>query len=275
MPVFVFAVSQAVSIDWRHTVIAFVILHVLIFPSSNGYNSYQDRDESSIGGLKHPPKVSRSLYYVSLLFDSTGVLLGLLISPLFSLFVLVFVLMSRAYSYRNVRLKKYPVIGFLTVFIFQGAFIYLAASSAITSFSLGTFFTGRAVLCMAVASMFIGSMYPLTQIYQHQSDKKDGVITLSYKLGYLGTFVFSSILFAAGALLLFLVFTLRRQPFAFVVFLAAMLPVIIYLVRWTAKVRKDAIHASFENTMTMIVLASLCLNAYFGVMILDNRWRWF
>ena len=182
MPVFIFALSQAASINWRSTVIAFVILHVLIFPSSNGYNSYQDRDESSIGGLKHPPKVSKSLYYVSQLFDSAGVLLGLFISPSFSLLVLVLVLMSRAYSYRNVRLKKYPILGFLTVFVFQGAFVYLVASSAITNFSLGTFFSGHSLLCMSVASLFIGSMYPLTQIYQHQSDKKDGVITISKPL---------------------------------------------------------------------------------------------
>jgi 1,4-dihydroxy-2-naphthoate octaprenyltransferase len=275
MPVFIFALSQAASINWRSTVMAFVILHVLIFPSSNGYNSYQDRDESSIGGLKHPPKVSKSLYYVSQLFDSAGVLLGLLISPLLSLLILVLVLMSRAYSYRNVRLKKYPILGFLTVFVFQGAFVYLVASSAITNFSLGTFLSGHSLLCMSIASLFIGSMYPLTQIYQHQSDKKDGVITISYKLGYMGTFVFSSALFAAGSLLLFLLSASHHQPIAFVVFLAATLPVIVYLVRWTDKVRRDIVHASFENTMRMIFLASLCMNTYFGVMILDNHWRWF
>ena len=275
MPVFIFALSQAASINWRSTVMAFVILHVLIFPSSNGYNSYQDRDESSIGGLKHPPKVAKSLYYISLLFDGAGVLLGLFISPLFSLFVLVLVLMSRAYSSRNVRLKKYPIIGFLTVFVFQGAFVYLAASSAITNFSPGTLFSGHTLLCMSVASLFIGSMYPLTQIYQHQSDKKDGVITISYKLGYVGTFVFSSALFAAGSLLLFVLSASHHQPIAFVVFLAAMLPVIVYLIRWTDKVCKDIIHASFENTMRMITLASICMNTYFGFMVLDNQWRWF
>jgi hypothetical protein len=45
---------------------------------------------------------------------------------------------------------------------------------------------------MSVASLFIGSVYPLTQIYQHEADKKDGVTTISYKLGYVGTFFFLS-----------------------------------------------------------------------------------
>src|SRR5664279_1453604 len=117
MPVFLFALSQAITIDWQTTIIAFVILHLFIFPSSNGYNSYQDRDETSIGGLKHPPKVTKNLYYATLLLDFTGVLCALFVSIYFSMFIVIFVIMSRAYSYRNVRLKKYPIIGFLTVFI--------------------------------------------------------------------------------------------------------------------------------------------------------------
>src|ERR1035437_10788033 len=94
MPVFLFALSQANTINWQTTILAFVILHLLIFPSSNGYNSYQDRDETSIGGLKHPPKVSENLFYATLLFDLIGVLSALFVSVYFSLFVLVFVLMS-------------------------------------------------------------------------------------------------------------------------------------------------------------------------------------
>ena len=193
MPVFLFALSQANTIYWKPTAIAFVILHLFIFPSSNGYNSYQDRDETSIGGLKYPPQVSKNLFYATLLLDIIGVLCALLVSVYFSLFVLIFIIMSRAYSYRNVRLKKYPIIGFLTVFIFQGAFVYLMASSAIAGFSVGKILTPDNIICMSVASLFMGSIYPLTQIYQHEADKKDGVISISYKLGYTGTFLFSAI----------------------------------------------------------------------------------
>ncbi len=135
MPVFLFALSQADHIHWGQTILAFFILHILIFPSSNGYNSYQDRDETSIGGLKYPPKVTKNLYYVTLVFDATGVLAGLLVSVYFSVLVFVFILVSRAYSYRNIRLKKYPVLGFLTVFIFQGGFSYLMSASAISALS--------------------------------------------------------------------------------------------------------------------------------------------
>src|ERR1035437_7212100 len=92
MPVFLFALSQANTINWLTAAIAFVILHLFIFPSSNGYNSYQDRDETSIGGLKHPPKVTKNLFYVTLMLDFIGVVCGLFVSVYFSIMVLIFIL---------------------------------------------------------------------------------------------------------------------------------------------------------------------------------------
>jgi len=275
MPVFLFALSQANTINWQKTTIAFVILHLFIFPSSNGYNSYQDRDETSIGGLKYPPKVSKKLFYATLLMDIIGVLCALFVSAYLSLFVLIFVLISRAYSYRNLRLKKYAVIGFLTVFIFQGAFVYLMASSAITTFSIEKFFTLNNIICMSVASLFMGSIYPLTQIYQHEADKKDGVISISYKLGYTGTFVFSAVLFSIATIFLFYNFNLKHQQIALVLFLLLMLPVVTKLSIWFNKVRKDTANANFENTMTMNLLTSTCMNLYFLLLILNNHYIWF
>ncbi|HEX2935579.1 MAG TPA: UbiA family prenyltransferase [Bacteroidales bacterium] len=275
MPVFLLALSQANTINWGTTAVAFVILHLLVFPSSNGYNSYQDRDTGSIGGLKYPPKVSRNLYKVTLLMDVVAVLSGLLISYNFSLFVLIFMLISRAYSYRNIRLKKYAVIGFLTVFLFQGAFVYLMASSAISKFSLAQFFTFNNIICMSVASLFMGSVYPLTQIYQHEADKNDGVTSMSYKLGYNGTFIFSGILFAVATLLLCYYFNLKQQQIAILLFIILMLPVIIDLSVWFAKVRKNTDNANFENTMTMNLLTSSTMNLYFLVLILNNYYTWF
>ena len=275
MPVFLFALSQTNAINWQSTFIAFVIMHLLVFPSSNGYNSFQDRDETSIGGLKHPPKVTKNLYYATLFMDIVGVLAGLLVSAYFSLLVLIFVLVSRAYSYRKVRLKKYAVIGFLTVFIFQGAFVYLMTVAAISTFSFAGFFTLNNVICMSVASLFIGSIYPLTQIYQHDADKKDGVISISYKLGYIGTFIFSSILFSIAIVFLFYYFNLKHQQIAMVLFLLIMLPVVIKLGTWFNKVRIDTVNANFENTMAMNLLTSACMNLYFLVLILNNYYTWF
>jgi 1,4-dihydroxy-2-naphthoate polyprenyltransferase len=275
MPVFLFAVSQATVINWRSTSIAFLIMHLLIFPSSNGYNSYQDRDETSIGGLKHPPKVTENLFYATLMLDLLGLFCALFVSAYFFVFVLLLVLVSRAYSYRKIRLKKFPVIGFLTVFLFQGAFTYLIASSAIATFSFGIFFTSKNIICMSVASLFIGSIYPLTQIYQHEADYKDGVISLSYKLGYLGTFAFSAILFLIATVLLFYYFILKHQQISMIIFLVVMLPVLAKFLIWFDKVHKDTMNANFENTMSMNLWTSSCMNLYFLILILNKYYVWF
>ena len=121
LPVYLFALTQLVDINWERAVMIFLILHLLVYPASNGYNSYMDRDESPIGGVRHPLKPTRQLFYMSLLMDFLALTLSLIISIYFSVGILLYILASRAYSYRGIRLKKYPIAGFLTVLIFQGA----------------------------------------------------------------------------------------------------------------------------------------------------------
>ena len=275
LPVFLFALSQASYIDWTKTILAFLILHLLLFPSSNGYNSHQDRDETSIGGLKNPPKVTSNLYYATLLIDVVAIIAGTFISPYFSLLLLVFIFMSRAYSYRHIRLKKYPIVGFLTVFVFQGAFVYFMSMAAITGFNAHDLNSINTIICMSISSLFIGSIYPLTQIYQHQADKNDGVISISYKLGYTGTFIFSGLMYTLATILMFYYLSLKHQSIAFIVFIVVILPVVYKLSVWFAKVRKDTSNANFDNTMTMNVLASASMNLYFLILIINRYGNWF
>src|SRR4051812_13980718 len=124
MPVYWFALGQVVRPDAFRAILIFVILHILIYPSSNGYNSYMDRDEDSIGGVKSPLPPSRQLLYTSLTMDLLALILGFLVSIYFVLAAFVYIVASRAYSARSVRLKKYPIAGFLTVIICQGALVF-------------------------------------------------------------------------------------------------------------------------------------------------------
>jgi 1,4-dihydroxy-2-naphthoate octaprenyltransferase len=172
-------------------------------------------------------------------------------------------------------LKKYAVGGFLTVFLFQGAFTYLMCSSAFGNGSIELNFSLQQLLCMSIASFFIGSVYPLTQIYQHNADKKDGVTTISYRLGYDGTFFFSAAMFTVAVSLLFYYFSLKAQMTAFFLFNLIMIPVVVRLAIWFLKVRKDKSNANFENTMSMNLFASGFMNLYFTVLILNKFFIWF
>src|SRR3954469_4435501 len=106
MPVYWFALSQVKNINWSDAILIFIVLHRLVYPASNGYNSYMDRDTGSIGGIKNPMQPTRQLYYVTLLLDAVAISLSCLISKWFVLGIVLYILASRAYSYRGIRLKK-------------------------------------------------------------------------------------------------------------------------------------------------------------------------
>ena len=50
-----------------------LVLHLLVYPSSNAFNSWQDRDEGPIGGMERPPQAPDSLRWWSLGFDVLAV----------------------------------------------------------------------------------------------------------------------------------------------------------------------------------------------------------
>jgi 1,4-dihydroxy-2-naphthoate octaprenyltransferase len=128
---------------------------------------------------------------------------------------------------------------------------------------------------MLLSSLFLGSAYPLTQIYQHEADKNDGVISLSYKLGYTGTFIFSSLLFVFAVILLFYYFRINNLKTEIFLFLLFILPVIFALTGWFSKVRHNTENANFENTMRMNLINSCCMNLYFSILVLNHQYSWF
>jgi len=270
MPVFILALSQAQAPVLLLTVLVFLIIHVLVYPASNGYNSYIDRDETSIGGIEAPPLPTKALFYTTLFMDVTAVVLSfMLISPLFAVCIVAYILASRAYSSKQVRLKKYPFAGFLTVVIFQGAFTFYMCTVGITHAPFNFSFANVMLLC--ACSLQIAGAYPLTQVYQHAADKADGVTTLSYKLGYNGTFIFTALMFMLCNWFYYLYFkSVQREPQFFILQLF-FLPVIFYFGWWFLQVIKDRSNANFKNTMRMNALAALCMNTCFIVLYFVNH----
>lgn len=268
MPVFFFALSQATQINWTHAILCFFILHLFIYPASNGYNSYMDQDETSIGGLKNPPKPTKNLFYTSLLFDGLGIGLSTFVSIYFFISVIAYLLASRAYSFKGIRLKKFPILGFLTVVFFQGGFTFWMVYNAINIVPLS--FTMSGVSVVLACSFLIAGVYPLTQIYQHEADIKNGDKTLSYLLGYRGTFIFTAAMFICANILLYFFFNSAGKLNQFILFQAFLFPVIIYFVTWFFRVIKNTLAASFENTMRMNLIASSLLNLCFITLLISN-----
>lgn len=267
MPVYFFAVSQVPHIIWWKTAMIFVILHFLIYPASHGYNSYMDRDEGSIGLLRHPPPPDRRLFRTTLFFDLLALACSAFAGLYFLICALLYIAASRAYSFRGIRLKKYPVAGWLTVFTFQGAVVFLmvyAGASADNRFSVPW-------MGMLASSLLFGGFYPLTQIYQHEQDLNDGVKTISYILGYRGSFWFSVLLFAAAQLCLWIYFNGRSQPQHFLLLQFFFLPVLVYFLYWFAKVWINTRYADYHHTMSMNTIAAVCMNSCFITLFILNH----
>jgi 1,4-dihydroxy-2-naphthoate polyprenyltransferase len=266
MPVYWFALSQVVKPDIVRAILIFIIIHVLIYPSSNGFNSYMDRDVGSIGGLKSPLPPTQQLLWASLIMDILALILGFIISPYFAAATALYILASRAYSARSVRLKKYPIGGYLTVIICQGAIIFFMVYHG--SHPMRTL--NVPPLGMISATLLIGAFYPLTQIYQHDADVKDGVRTISYLLGIRGTFIFCAFMnvFAFVILAYFLVSSLEIKEFELLT--TCMLPVLVYFIVWAVQVWRNPLRADFQHTMQMNIIASCCTSIGFILVFLMN-----
>lgn len=268
MPIFLFALSIADSIDLAAAGVAFVALHLFVYPASNAFNSYYDRDEKSIGGLKNPPAVSLELLWFSLFFDLSALFMLFFVSKYLALGILIYGLVSKAYSHPAIRFKKYPILGLLSVAIFQGAWIVLLVYQAVMKLDFTELFADQKVIAASIlATLLLSGSYPMTQIYQHEEDGKRKDLTMSRLLGIRGTFYYTMSVFGiAAAGFIWFYFTYYSWNEA-VAFLVALFPVLVFFLRWFSKVWQDESEANFENTMRLNLISAICLNLFFGLLI--------
>ncbi len=234
LPVFLFSLAISPNITGKSILWTFIIVHFFLYPASNGYNSYFDKDEKSIGGLKNPPPVKKGLYYLSLLFDVIAIVLGfLLINPTFAFMLLIYGLVSKAYSHPAIRLKKLPVTGWLVAGLFQGLFTFMMCYVGINKYSFENVSKFNVLIPGILSTMMLWANYPMTQIYQHEEDEKHGDMTISRKLGIRGTFYFVSAVFGVvtlGFILYFQTFFELKYAWAFLAALFPVIAIFFYLV---------------------------------------------
>jgi 1,4-dihydroxy-2-naphthoate octaprenyltransferase len=270
-PIFCFAISQASALHWMNILVVFISLHFFIYPGSNVYNSYMDNDTGSIGGLKNPPPATVKLYYASIIMDTTGLILCLLVNVRLALTMLVFVAVSKAYSWRGIRIKKYGVLSWLVIVVFQGGFTFMLVNmSAENAFNM-QWFSQKNIVCMSIASLLIGGFYPLTQIYQHEEDSERGDFTISYRLGIIGTFIFTAVLFIAANGIAFYYFNDFYGIRHFFLFNLCLLPVTAYFLYWFIVTLKDRSKADYDHSARMTVISSLSMIVCFVVIFFLNH----
>jgi 4-hydroxybenzoate polyprenyltransferase len=151
---------------------------VLLNGGTLAINSAFDRDEGDIGYLKAPPPPPRYLAHVSFLMMAAGQLLALRLPRGYAVAYGACFVMSLLYSVPPVRLKAVAgldwiinMVGFGTLTPYAG---YAATGRPLTS--------AHALALLAFLPLF-ASLYPLTQLYQFEEDRRRGDRTLALILG--------------------------------------------------------------------------------------------
>jgi 1,4-dihydroxy-2-naphthoate octaprenyltransferase len=272
LPIYLFAVALSSTVNVTRLFVVFVILHFLLYPASNGYNSYFDKDEKSIGGLKHPPPVKKDLYYSAILLDAIAIIVGYLtINTIFAIMLLLYGLVSKAYSHPLTRLKKYPIIGWVTAGLFQGYFTLLMSYIGINNATLNIVFDEKISYAGLLATAMLLGNYPMTQVYQHEEDQKRGDYTFSIMLGIRGTFYFVAIIFSGVSLAFYSYFRKYFSAEAGFVFMISLFPVLVYFFFWLNRISRDKNYADYSHTMLLNFISATCLNSFFIYLFISSR----
>jgi 1,4-dihydroxy-2-naphthoate octaprenyltransferase len=271
LPIFLFSVGISPNLNQSRLLWVFLILHFFLFPASNGFNSYYDKDEKSIGGLKNPPPVNTGLLYLSLLFDLVAIVLGVIkVNWTFGIMLFIYGLASKAYSHPAIRLKKYPFSGWIITGFFQGFFTVLMAYVGINDFEIQTALMPKVLFAGLISSLMLWANYPMTQIYQHEEDAKRGDHTLSLRLGVMGTFYFTAGFFGLAALGFIYFFNAWFDAKYAWSFIIALSPVAVYFSYWFLRAKTDRSKADYRHTMLLNFISATALNVFFIWFFLDS-----
>ena len=141
-------------------------------------NSVFDKDEGDIGYLYAPPPLPRHLLAFSVALLAGGQLLAFALPPAFQVAYAVCFLLSILYSVPPFRFKAVAGVDWVINMWGFGTLTPFAAWAA-TGRPLDA---GHALVLLGFCPLFAG-LYPLTQLYQMEEDRRRGDRTLALLLG--------------------------------------------------------------------------------------------
>lgn len=166
-------------------------------------NSAFDRDTGDIGYLRAPPPVPRHLAVFGLALMAAGLGLAFNLPRAYGMAYAACAILSVAYSVPPFRLKAVAGADWLINMIGFGSLTPFAGFAS-TGRPLEPF---QGLVLLGFCPLF-GALYPLTQLYQFEEDRRRGDRTLALILG-MGRSLQVAVVCAAGAFVLFFAAGLR------------------------------------------------------------------
>jgi len=159
----------------------FLNVHVLLFGGATAFNSFWDKDEGPIGGLKNPPKMTKWMHRASLLMMFAGWIWAYSISTPYFIVYGFSVLLFWLYSTPHARWKGHPQLSMIAIAVSTGT------NSTLLGFWAADGAFSLLILFASIGTSFVLlSLYPVSQIYQQEEDQKRGDLTFYGRYGLPG-----------------------------------------------------------------------------------------
>ena len=237
----------------------FLLWHLGLYGGATAFNSYWDKDEGPIGGLKNPPPMRPWMRWASffLMMVPAPFLMYDIVSntlPLASMgiYILSFFLFW-AYSSPIIRWKGHPFLSVLVIFLSTGTngFFMGYFSSSGMSLSLLSFVAACGVACILL------SLYPISQLFQLEEDQQRGDQTLALQIGIKGVRTYYLVTYSFGTILLSGSLSLINPGMAVFFFIASIMGFtltysVLHKLRGTEKEYKQVMSIKYLSSFSFL-----------------------
>ncbi|MEM7674897.1 MAG: UbiA family prenyltransferase [Myxococcota bacterium] len=181
-------------IDWTGFFVQFICVHVFLNGGVTAYNSFWDKDEGPIGGIKAPPPMTPWMHPASLIVQLAGLVIAWPQGALFVGLYVATMLLSIAYSWPGLRWKGHPWLSLVSVGIGTGTNTFLMGYLA----AGGPGLSARMVAAAFGVALLLLSLYPVSQVFQIEEDLARGDTTFAAKYGLAGVVRWFSVTYPIG-----------------------------------------------------------------------------
>jgi 4-hydroxybenzoate polyprenyltransferase len=252
--------------------LGWLALHVFLYGGTTAFNSYYDRDEGPIGGMRHPPPVARGLLWWSLGVQAAGLPLAWLVGPAFFAAWLVLFVVASAYSHPATRWKARPGSALAAVALGQGGVGFLAGWWAVAPATAGlealADVTRPEVLVgVLTTALLLSGLYVVSQAYQTAEDRRRGDLTLPVLWGPGRALRWAALVSALGVLLMTAVVSARIGPLWAAPIPLGALVVGVAWWRWAERFDEEALDTNYRTAMRIARVGGGALSAYLLVQL--------
>jgi hypothetical protein len=259
---FLFGGLLASTIDWPMFVWQFLNVHILLFGGATAFNSYWDRDEGPIGGLRHPPKMAAWMRPASIALQGVGLMGATIAGPRFAFVYAASILLFWLYSSPVARWKGRPIRSLIAIGLSTGTCALLLGKLAAETSPL----VPSDFVASVGAALTLLSLYPVSQLYQLDADRRRGDQTFALAFGLRGverSFV-GFFLLGVGTL----TFVMIRHGFQWLPAAFAMVGAVTGLVVWHRLSKLQGISEEYTPIMWLKYATSAAFVAFLACAIL-------